>query len=434
MADSRTFDAVIVADGPHAEARVAGLSLRERARRVALKAGARRVHVIARDADRAALAAWWREGRAGALLVVRGADQVVHTPLVAPLVERGDTALAVTPDGAYAGAIFAAARDADDLVAALAEPGSDDRALAARLAPRAAAVPHGDIARHPATTPDERRAAAQLLYRIVHKPQDSEITRYLFRPVSFPLTRAFLRTPITPNQISYLTAILLGVGIWLTARGPMNDAVLGTALVLAATYVDCCDGEVARLKLLSSRFGAWLDTVIDELGSIGYMLALGWHCHRYFGPDYLGELGFDPWLAGLAVGFVAYALSIYFVYYNIIVVVGSANSQDYVGRFQVVPGDAPGTVRLRPAASEPIATHDLPPLLRFLATYAPYIVRRDFISWSSMIFALVHLTQLMFGFLVLGGLISVTILTVDHVRLLRQRRAITRAGQVLVVR
>ena len=41
-----TFDAVILADSQHGSEVLLGLTLAERGRRVALKAGARRVHVI----------------------------------------------------------------------------------------------------------------------------------------------------------------------------------------------------------------------------------------------------------------------------------------------------------------------------------------------------------------------------------------------------
>jgi len=425
-----TFDAVVLAEGPLASLEVVGLTLGERARRVAAKVGARRVLVIASPAERAAIAAWWRESRATSVLVIRASDQVVHTPLVAPLVARADTSIAVAPEGGgYAGALFAAGADATTVIDGLAA-GADDAALAARLG-RAEPIAHGEIARHPATTRAERRAAARMLYRIVHKPQDNAITRYLYRPVSFPLTRLFVQTPLTPNQISILTGILVVIGLWVTARGSMNDAILGTGIVLFASYVDCCDGEVARLKLLSSRFGAWLDTVIDELASLGYMVALGWHCHLWWGRDYAGDLGFDPWLAGIAIGAFTYALTIYVIYYNIIVVVGSANSQDYVGRFEVVPGGAPGTVRLRPAAAPAIDAHELPRPVRWMATYLPYMVRRDFISWATLGLAALHLTQVAFVMLVAGGAVTSAVVSIDHVRLVRQRRAIARAGQVL---
>src|SRR3569623_123707 len=52
------LDAIVVADGPLARVRIAGLSAQERAIRVARKVGATRVHVLAAPADRAALAGW----------------------------------------------------------------------------------------------------------------------------------------------------------------------------------------------------------------------------------------------------------------------------------------------------------------------------------------------------------------------------------------
>jgi phosphatidylglycerophosphate synthase len=293
-------------------------------------------------------------------------------------------------------------------------------------------VPHGDVARAPIATKSERRAATQLLYRILIKPQDNAITRYLYRPVSFPLTRLLVWTPITPNQISYVVAALVAIGCWLTAHSSFNMALLGTIVVLAASYVDCCDGEVARVKLLSSRFGAWIDTVVDELSSVGYMVALGWHCHTHFGPNYLGVLPADPWKVVIAISVATYLWSIYCVYYNIIVAVGSANSQDYVGRFEIVPGRSPNTVRLAPAAAKAIATKEpLPPWLEFVATYAPYIVRRDFISWTAVLLAALHVTHLAFALLAIGGAISAAVLTVDHLKLRRLRRTIERRGQLL---
>jgi phosphatidylglycerophosphate synthase len=439
VAQSR-IDAIVLADAAGADARVVGLTLAERARRVAGRGGATRV-LIARE--RTAITAWWNEsGRGDAVLVIRATDQLVHTPLVSGLATAsGDRVVAVAPDGAvatdvaagaYAGAMLARGAAADELVAALAR-GDDDRALgAAALAAGATAVPHGEVARHPATTRAERKAAAKLLYRIIHKTQDNAITRYLYRPVSFPLTRALVHTPVTPNQVSYAVGVLVIIGIWLTARGPMWSAIAGTALCLFASYVDCCDGEIARLKLLSSKFGAWLDTIIDELSQIGYMAAVGWHCRKYFGVDYLGHLGFDPWIWAIVIGTISYALTIYIVYFNIIVVVGSANSQDYVGRFEVVDGAEPNTVRLRPAATQAIATDNMHPAVKWVATYLPYIVRKDFISWGALILAALHLTQVAFAMLVLGGPVTAIIVGVDHLKLRMQLRAIARRGARII--
>jgi phosphatidylglycerophosphate synthase len=226
--------------------------------------------------------------------------------------------------------------------------------------------------------------------------------------------------------------VLVAIGCWLTAHASMDLAVLGTAIVLAASYLDCCDGEIARVKLMSSRLGAWIDTVVDELSSVGYMIALGWHCHLAFGRGYLGDLGFDPWIAAIALGVVTYGWSMYCIYYNIIVGVGSANSQDYAGSFEVIPGAQPNSVRLRPALAKAIAPRrELPRWLAVIATYAPYLIRRDFIAWGALVLVILHWTQISFASFILGGVGTSMIVTIDHVKLRRLRRSIRRGGQIL---
>jgi phosphatidylglycerophosphate synthase len=420
------LDAIVLV-GTLSRVRIAGLSVEERAVRAARRVGATRVAIVGDGRDPLA---GWRAGRP--LLVIRG-DQLVHPPLVAPLVDAAAAApladglaIAVGADGDYAGALLATGETAAQVLAALAR-GESDAAIAAGATAR---IAHGAIARHAIATPEDRRAAHRMLYRILTKPQDNAITRYLYRPVSFPLTRLLVWTPITPNQISYVVAALVLVGCWMTAHASANLATAGTAVVLGAAYLDCCDGEIARLKLMSSRLGAWLDTIVDELSSVGYMIALGWHCHLAFGRDYLGDLGFDPWVAAIALGAVTYGSSVYCIYYNIIVVVGSANSQDYAGSFDVVPGRQPNSVRLRPAAATRTA-RELPRWLATIGTYATYLVRRDFISWCALVLAALHATHISFAAFTAGGAVTAVIVTIDHVKLRRVRRSIVRRGQIL---
>jgi phosphatidylglycerophosphate synthase len=415
------LDAIVLADGERSRLRIAGLTASERAVRVARRVGADRVLVATTRDELIA----WRGDREVPLLVIR-ADQLVHTPLVAPLAGARGLAIAVGDADDYAGAFMATGAAATSAIAALAR-GDSDELVAAGATQR---IRHGDIARHAIATAADRRGAHRLLYRILIKPQDNAITRYLYRPVSFPLTRLLAWTPITPNQISYVVALLVVIGCWFTAHASHDAAIAGTAIILAASYLDCCDGEIARVKLLSSRYGAWVDTIVDELSSVGYMVTLGWHCHLLYGPRYFGDLGFDPWIAAVLIGLVTYGFSMYCIYYNIIVAVGSANSQDYAGRFDVVPGAHPNSVRLRPATpDEP--THELPRWLEVIATYAPYIVRRDFISWAAMLLAILHLTQVAFAVFAAGGVVTAVIVSIDHVRLRRLRRSIVRGGQIL---
>lgn len=409
------MDAIVLADDPLSRVRIAGLTARERAVRVARRAGAERVLVVD---DRAQLAAF----ASPHVLVIR-ADQLVHTPLVKDLAAADGFAIAVE-DSTYAGALVARDAKASEIIGRLAGGAKD-----ADLVAGATEIAAGPIARHAISTPDERRAAHKLLYRILIKPQDNAITRYLYRPVSFPLTRLLAWTPITPNQISLLVGIFVALGCWLTAHESFGYAIAGTSTVLFASYLDCCDGEIARVKLLSSKYGAWIDTIIDEASSIGYMAALGYHCHLHYGPNYFGDLGFDPWLVAVAVGVVTYGAAIYGIYYNIIVAVGSANSQDYAGAFDVVPS---GDSRVRLVPKQAIGrSKPLPPWLDFIATYLPYVVRRDFISWGATVLAIAHLTQISFAIQVAGGLVTAPIVLIDHVKLRHLRATLLRDGKTI---
>jgi uncharacterized protein (TIRG00374 family) len=94
------------------------------------------------------------------------------------------------------------------------------------------------------------------------KPTDGMYAR-LNRRISIPISRQLIRLPISANMVSLIT---LGVGIASAAffaLGGYWNTLLGAFLCLFASILDGCDGEVARLKLLESDFGCWLETVCD---------------------------------------------------------------------------------------------------------------------------------------------------------------------------
>ena len=419
-----TFDAVVVAGSSSAAARVLGLTLVERGRRVAAKLGARRVLTLDGPAAAGALAAWDAgRGKAG-LLVLRAADQVVHMPLAEPLLD-GATALrrvAVTPEGDYAGALYAEGPGAAEVVAALAAaPADGDRALAARwLAPGSPdlAEPrvHGDIARHAATTAAERRGAQRMLLGLLLKSEDGPVTKYVYRPVSRPLTRLLVGTPITPNQVSILVLVIGMAGCWFTAQRGQTNLIIGTSLVLAAGFIDGCDGEIARLRLLSSKLGAWLDTVVDELTTTVFFVAIGWHVHLHRPADWV--------IPSIVVGVVCYVALIYGIYYFLIVVSKTGNSQHYVGKLEVVDDPAHG-VGLRP---RPVGPPTLPPWLRSAGTALAQVIRRDFINLGSVAIAFANGYLFIYLSMLAGGVVTAVIILPEHIRLRRQLRDLRRRG------
>lgn len=419
------FDAVVLAVSPHARTRIAGLSLVERGRRVVTKLGARRVRVIESATDAADLAGWAAEGADRALVVVEAGAQLVHLPLVAPLLPPPGTPpadgrparrIAVGPDGAFAGALWAEGADRDLVIAAIvAAPTTAAGDVAARWTD-ATAIAHGPIARHPATTAAERRAATRLLFGLTIKAEDGPVTRWIYRPVSRVMTRVLVHTPLTPNQVSITVAILGGLGCWLTARGDYTGLWLGAALVLLGGFIDGCDGEIARLKLLFSRIGAWLDTLVDEATTTLYLVAIGLHTHH--------RLPAQRWVVpSVVIGTVAYVLGIYCIYYYLIVVSKTGNSQHYVRRLELVEDErGPALRKPPPTASK------LPRWLRTLGVMFSHVIRRDFINLGALVLALADQYLVLYGTMLLGGVLTLFIVGPDHLRLRRQLAELRRRG------
>jgi CDP-L-myo-inositol myo-inositolphosphotransferase len=114
-------------------------------------------------------------------------------------------------------------------------------------------------------TPESLSNARRFLLTGLSKPTDDGfVSRYLNRPLSRKLSGLLVRTPLTPNGITFLSFLISLCGAALFSLGSYVWIVLAGLLVQLASVVDGCDGEIARLKFQSSRFGAWLDTVLDR--------------------------------------------------------------------------------------------------------------------------------------------------------------------------
>ena len=85
--------------------------------------------------------------------------------------------------------------------------------------------------------------------------------RIFMRRWSPYLTRLLIRTPITPNGVTWLM-ILVGVlaAGALTLPG-VGWAVAAFLLIQLQLLLDCSDGEVARWRGVSSPAGVYLDRV-----------------------------------------------------------------------------------------------------------------------------------------------------------------------------
>ena len=107
------------------------------------------------------------------------------------------------------------------------------------------------------------------VYRASRKAQDIAWNVWVARPLAAVVVALMRRTPLTPNQVTILGALIfLAVPALLIAwRDPFG--LLAAALVLELAYVfDCADGQLARLTGKTSEVGAYFDFLIDEVKAL----------------------------------------------------------------------------------------------------------------------------------------------------------------------
>ena len=148
---------------------------------------------------------------------------------------------------------------------------------------------------HAAAAPEAEKA----LLLSLPNPKDGLVDAYLNRKLSRPLTRLFLRTVLTPNQITLLSCSIGLIGAACFWGGGYAWPILGGLLLQFSAVVDCIDGEVARVKFLESPFGAWLDITLDTVVHIAIFVGVGIAVWKQGGGTYAPLFG-----GALAVGAV----------------------------------------------------------------------------------------------------------------------------------
>jgi phosphatidylglycerophosphate synthase len=278
-------------------ARIAGLSIAERVLRSAARAGYDRTVVWLPETARGDISAAVRAAAAAVAgdiviattdaewdaaihasetvlpMTVIGAGTVVSPALLssAQRVAAGLGELRDVPAGSawpLSGVLRVSASDAHDV-----------RRLAAALAlrrRRALPLPSGsDVSDGRAmlalriVRPDDLPIAEATIRRSSYKETDATVARFN-RRISLPISVALIRTPLTANQLS-VTLVALGFySAWLFSLGHYWTGVLAAFLSLAASVLDGCDGEIARLKYQESALGCWIET----FGDYSYYIAI----------------------------------------------------------------------------------------------------------------------------------------------------------------
>ncbi|MFL6279443.1 MAG: lysylphosphatidylglycerol synthase domain-containing protein [Vicinamibacterales bacterium] len=315
-------------------ARLAGLPIAERVLRPARRAGYTRILIWLPDADRTHTSDAWIIRLAQSVSGVTIARSEEHWRALLSEVPSGEPMTVVGAGSVVSTALLASARDlpvgADAIrdvpagtdyrisgvLRVTAEAAASPDSLSERLAARRAAeraLPSGETVSsghaHLALriqTPSDLAAAEHTIRRASYKNTDAKLARFN-RRMSLPISIALIPTPITANQLSVLLVAVGFYAAWLFSTGHNIAGVLGGFLSLAASILDGCDGEIARLKYQESALGCWIETFGDYSYYVAIFVGLTIGAVRQTGWDIF------YWLGGMALAglLLTFALLIY---------------------------------------------------------------------------------------------------------------------------
>lgn len=237
------------------------------------------------------------------------------------------------------------------------------------------AAPVGESLWQRVETPEDSRSAERKLDRWLVKPTDGFYAR-MNRRISIPISRQLIRWPITPNMVSLFTLIVGLASSLLFATGGYWYMVAGALFSLWASILDGCDGEVARLKLMESDFGCWLETTCDYLYYLFLFIGLMLGLERTSGSKtYL--IGGAVLLFGAVASFLTVALQRH--------VLASERPEQLLQIWQEQVDSRRSN------------------LLLFVSRHTEFIVRRCFFPYALVIFALFNIMSVAFWLSVLGA-------------------------------
>ncbi|PIN94085.1 hypothetical protein COU54_00465 [Candidatus Pacearchaeota archaeon CG10_big_fil_rev_8_21_14_0_10_31_24] len=99
--------------------------------------------------------------------------------------------------------------------------------------------------------------------------------KFIKRPISYPLTWwVFKNTNYTPNQLTLMGVVIVLLSALFFSIGTYVMVIFGAILFFVFEIFDDFDGVIARGKGLTSKRGAWFDTMGGIFGKVIVMFGI----------------------------------------------------------------------------------------------------------------------------------------------------------------
>jgi hypothetical protein len=154
--------------------------------------------------------------------------------------------------------------------------------LSARFMSSIEAVPRA-LAKRPwrfIETPADISACDNEFLSRIGKSQDGIVSRFLNRPFSRIVSRYLLRVDLSPTRWTAILFVLPVAAFFCLSRGDYSGILAGAILFQLYSILDGCDGEIARATYQETERGGRIDDFLDMLGSLLFVVALGFGLFR----------------------------------------------------------------------------------------------------------------------------------------------------------
>ena len=246
------------------------------------------------------------------------------------------------------------------------------------------------------------RAAKNMLFDQVSKATSGTVARLLNVRISVPISKLIVDTGISPNMVTFFMVLCPGLFAAYLATQPDDYLRLACAGVLwqLASILDGCDGEIARVKLAETKFGAWFDTVTDNLAYLCGYIALMIGMWRLYPDNYL------PIYAGISA--IASLVLTLVLLYSYALKTGTGSLQYYLGDLgnKVPDGEKDWSYRFLERAG--------------------FITKRDFLSLFIAIGLVANLLPIVYWLLVVLLHVAALGVLTTHYRLMGNQRTAER--------
>ena len=118
---------------------------------------------------------------------------------------------------------------------------------------------------------------------------DALWTRFILRPLSFPIACVFIRLGISANIVTYLSVIFVSSGAVLLFTESLLLALIGAFFFNLFALLDCVDGNIARTTDGGNEYGEWVDALGGYISYAFVFLSVGVFVDNTYPATYFGH-------------------------------------------------------------------------------------------------------------------------------------------------